>query len=245
MASKYMIAAFDLPDLSSTERLVLYYLAFRANGRGVCWPTRARIAKDCSLHPDTVKGILSGFVTKGLIVKETMYTDGRAVSAEITLKYKPARSGRENHGVVGSPPDGGTDEPMGGGSSIPPERVTETSKERSLDLFGLAPNDTHEEISPSGTKPKNGHSVRGSRIDPDWSPSGADQKYAADRGFRAAQIEHIAETFRDFWLAKAGPNGVKLDWAATWRTWVRNEAERHPPPAVKKVRDWSRDWAPG
>lgn len=33
----------------------------------------------------------------------------------------------------------------------------------------------------------------------------------------------IAERFRDHWIAKAGKDGVKLDWLATWRNWVRNE----------------------
>jgi len=29
--------------------------------------------------------------------------------------------------------------------------------------------------------------------------------------------------FRDYWIAKPGKDGVKLDWAATWRNWVRRE----------------------
>lgn len=33
----------------------------------------------------------------------------------------------------------------------------------------------------------------------------------------------IGETFRDYWRAKAGKEGVKLDWEATWRNWVRRE----------------------
>lgn len=32
--------------------------------------------------------------------------------------------------------------------------------------------------------------------------------------------------FHDFWIAKAGKDGVKLDWQATWRNWVRNEKRR-------------------
>jgi uncharacterized protein YdaU (DUF1376 family) len=31
----------------------------------------------------------------------------------------------------------------------------------------------------------------------------------------------VAERFRDFWVAKAGRDGAKLDWQATWRNWVR------------------------
>lgn len=29
--------------------------------------------------------------------------------------------------------------------------------------------------------------------------------------------------FRDYWIAQPGQKGVKLDWSATWRNWVRNQ----------------------
>ncbi len=32
--------------------------------------------------------------------------------------------------------------------------------------------------------------------------------------------------FLDYWSAKPGANGVKLDWVATWRNWMRTAAER-------------------
>ena len=30
------------------------------------------------------------------------------------------------------------------------------------------------------------------------------------------------EKFKDYWISQAGQKGVKLDWFATWRNWVRN-----------------------
>jgi len=30
------------------------------------------------------------------------------------------------------------------------------------------------------------------------------------------------EKFKDYWIAQAGQKGVKLDWFATWRNWVRS-----------------------
>lgn len=35
-----------------------------------------------------------------------------------------------------------------------------------------------------------------------------------------------ADSFRDYWVAKPGKDGVKLDWLATWRNWVRNQRAR-------------------
>jgi hypothetical protein len=36
------------------------------------------------------------------------------------------------------------------------------------------------------------------------------------------------EKFRDYWRAKPGAGGRKLDWDATWRNWCRNAEDRAP-----------------
>jgi hypothetical protein len=35
-------------------------------------------------------------------------------------------------------------------------------------------------------------------------------------------VRKVADQFKDHWIAQAGQKGVKLDWFATWRNWVRN-----------------------
>lgn len=64
---------------------------------------------------------------------------------------------------------------------------------------------------------------RGSRIPESWEP---DRDYAAAKGLSPVQIEAEAEKFRNYWRAKPGQGGVKLDWAATWRNWVLSAVER-------------------
>jgi len=44
------------------------------------------------------------------------------------------------------------------------------------------------------------------QVRPDWTPQG---------------IIRESITFRDYWLAKSGANGSKMDWLATWRNWIR------------------------
>lgn len=67
---------------------------------------------------------------------------------------------------------------------------------------------------------------RGSRIDPNWRPSNEDRQFARSLGFGGPELDQICAGFADYWLAKAGPNGVKLDWSATWRNWIRKEAQQ-------------------
>jgi uncharacterized protein YdaU (DUF1376 family) len=39
------------------------------------------------------------------------------------------------------------------------------------------------------------------------------------------------DQFKDYWIAQAGQKGVKLDWFATWRNWVRNTNAQKVNPA--------------
>ena len=59
--------------------------------------------------------------------------------------------------------------------------------------------------------------------------------------------------FQDYWISQAGQKGVKLDWFATWRNWVRNTnapkqnpadiarltvpASNEPDKALQKIKD--------
>ncbi len=40
--------------------------------------------------------------------------------------------------------------------------------------------------------------------------------------------EALWDGFKDYWVAKAGKDGVKLDWFATWRNWLRNQRTAAP-----------------
>jgi len=40
-------------------------------------------------------------------------------------------------------------------------------------------------------------------------------------------LTEISERFKDYWIAKPGKDGTKLDWEATWRNWIRREKDPH------------------
>jgi uncharacterized protein DUF1376 len=67
---------------------------------------------------------------------------------------------------------------------------------------------------------------RATRLDSAWAPSEIDAAYALKKGFDRDGVERMAEKFRNYWIAKSGKAATKLDWPATWRNWVLEEAER-------------------
>lgn len=81
------------------------------------------------------------------------------------------------------------------------------------------------------SKPKvKGVGATASRLPADWTPSHADIAYCQKQRPDLV-IERVAENFRDYWTAKAGAAARKVDWAATWRTWVRNEKDARQAPS--------------
>lgn len=65
---------------------------------------------------------------------------------------------------------------------------------------------------------------RATRLQPDWRVPDPWLDWAETvHGIDRQRGVRISLVFRDFWVAKAGPNGCKLDWLATWRNWVRKE----------------------
>jgi hypothetical protein len=82
--------------------------------------------------------------------------------------------------------------------------------------------------TPAAGKPT---TALGTRIAADWTPT-AEQIAWARGEFPGGDVMKEAIKFRDHWLAKAGKDGRKADWAATWRTWIRNaETWRKSDPA--------------
>ena len=82
---------------------------------------------------------------------------------------------------------------------------------------------------------------RGSRLSTEWLPSPASIAKARED---APAVDHQAEhaTFVDYWIAQPGQKGVKTDWDATWRNWMRRKqadvkTRTKPPTPTEKALD--------
>lgn len=63
---------------------------------------------------------------------------------------------------------------------------------------------------------------RGTRLDPSWLPS---HELVAEGRLFAPHVDLQSQTaaFVDYWVAVPGQKGLKLDWPATWRNWMRRQ----------------------
>ena len=112
------------------------------------------------------------------------------------------------------------------------KEFAEAGKRGAAKRWGTPPNG--EAISPPNATPiatinhkpiTNNHikekHQRGSRLAQDWVLSKSMGDWATQER-PDLDVRQVAEQFKDYWVAQAGQKGVKLDWDATWRNWVRN-----------------------
>ena len=68
------------------------------------------------------------------------------------------------------------------------------------------------------------HAIKATRLPADWRLPDEWRQWAQDaHGVESQRAVRMSLAFRDYWVAKPGRGGVKLDWQATWRNWVRRE----------------------
>jgi uncharacterized protein YdaU (DUF1376 family) len=101
-------------------------------------------------------------------------------------------------------------------------RAGKASAERRMSARStdVQPTNNQEPIT-NNHKPKV-ENTRGSRLSPDFCLTD-EWKDFCQQDRPDLNPSKVFETFKDYWVAKAGQQGVKLDWFATWRNWVRSQ----------------------
>jgi uncharacterized protein YdaU (DUF1376 family) len=79
-------------------------------------------------------------------------------------------------------------------------------------------------------KTKSKDLARGTRLPADWflPDEWATWALMESRSLTRESVLKAAEQFKDYWTAMPGQRGVKLDWCATWRNWIRRLGSSPP-----------------
>jgi len=97
-----------------------------------------------------------------------------------------------------------------------------TGVEQALDLCSTDVQPTsNQQPTTINQKPKR-ESQRGTRLAPDFPLSNEWISFCRQHRPELDPRETF-EGFRDYWIAQPGQKGVKTDWTATWRNWVRRQ----------------------
>lgn len=96
MSYRHQDLVFELTEkVSSSERLVLLALAYRANESGECWPSLDDLARITSMNVKTVRKCINDLVEKGLVLKTVL----KGKSSVFTLNLEETTPTK-----IGTPP---------------------------------------------------------------------------------------------------------------------------------------------
>lgn len=177
-----------------------------------------RLSRQCGCTPKTCETIVSVLLQEGKVYrsdaglwnkrvqKEFDFREEKSSSAFKAVNKRWEKSNENNGSSIRTNYDSNTNE-------IPKPEARSQSEKREANA------------SPKKT---------GTRIPDDWRPSEEDDTFAASQGLVKSQIDFEADKFRDFWISKSGKDGVKLDWPATWRNWIRNSRTRSTGPPQRQ-----------
>ncbi|MBA3015220.1 MAG: hypothetical protein KKD63_04655 [Proteobacteria bacterium] len=145
-------------------------------------------------------------------------------------------------GKSGSKKGHTTSVPPGRTASVPPESSVGQGKgeqEKEKSVPSVLPNPVPHQLSvkdlttsacaaEAATPKATTKSKKGNRLPSDWSPSDALLVWTKKErpSWDETSMQRVIDSFRDYWTAKPGQSGIKLDWDATWRNWVRREPDR-------------------
>lgn len=207
---------------NGTAKHVLRVLADHAGQDHSCYLRISLIAREAEIGESTVRAALARLIESGFIRVFDRYDEnGRRRSNRYQILIDgpdTPEPDAEDWADVRQQPEGDRQEPEGGaldtGASTrqEPEGIpyTEPTKKEPTSVKGRA---AREQLS--------------TRIPNDFQPTDEMRAWFV-REQLGSVIDGVREheKFTDYWRAMPGMRGRKVDWAATWRLWMRQAAER-------------------
>lgn len=202
-------------ELSAPAKHVAHVLYRHLNKDGKCFPSVAKIAKKSSLNRKTVMPAIRALEASGWLSVlrhrggKNEYTISSQTSADIGTSTDTGTGPKYGTGVV---PFLGPDQ----------SQIRDTNQESNQVLNqreGGSQGSPLAKPSVSSKAKKRASRISVESLPADWETYCREKRPDLDPA-------EVFENFRDYWLAKPGAGGVKLDWFATWRTWVRKESQK-------------------
>lgn len=203
-----------------SARVIMLCLANYADANGVAWPSVALIAKRSKITPRNVRKHIEGLIEAGEITPA-----GTGIRGVVKYKITCATPVEIDTGEEAK----NEASPLSKSTQVTPVD-TDTCRNRhpcrerhptpvGTDLGSPVDTDTQTFTKPSMNQKTIRGDKRGKRLDVEVLPDEW-RDWAIGQGHMRPLGEW--DQFRDYWISKPGQGGVKLDWFATWRNWVRN-----------------------
>ncbi len=225
MSNRALNWAWDC-QLKAGKKILLLALADMADENDSCFPGQRRLAEMTGCSEDTVMRGLRELEALGLLTRQRRTVTGGFRTSDRFMLH------------VGAQPNS---------QSEPNPQIAGTAERASLTRNLRQPNPqiagakVNHPVNPKKETP-NGVSKKGTRLPAGWLPSDATvETIRQERPGLDLDIEH--KNFADYWASVPGQRGLKLDWDATWRYWMRRARQVSPRAVVdQNLANFQRAW---
>lgn len=196
---------------SVTPSSVMVYLwlhSYTSAASAVAFPARKTLAERAGLSINTVDKALREL------------RDAGAIRIIPTYRGDGSQGANRYQIMPGMPPKSGGTHPNDMGRGVSPSR----GEGYPLAMGKQEPEPINQnQLEPEGER-KRPPSRRGTRLPDGWMPS---QHVVQAMSEECPGVDQRMEyrKFVDHWAATPGAKGVKADWDATWRNWIRRAAQ--------------------
>jgi hypothetical protein len=206
-------------------------IAFRCEPTGEWRATMAEIAAEIGVSERTAKRITTMLRDKGWLHAERR--DPQVPTLTWSVPWGEGHGGThgEGHGGThGLTSQSATVTPSPEGDTVAPGEGHGDPQQSDTVALTSTKNEEHDKNNPTAAPAaadEGAKATRGMRLPADWEPSDHLKDWFRQQPFMTF-VHPWAETtkFKDYWVAQPGQRGVKRDWDATWRNWMRTAAER-------------------
>lgn len=208
------------PELPASAKSAAYFLLNHFNtGTGQCNPSLDGLAEQMGVSRRTVVTALDqlgGYF-------ERVKGGGRQVRTSYMPKWKTVKGGsqKDTETVNAASQNEDTETVKSGARNCEVQR-TKTVKPASHEYGNRNREGIREESAPAISPPS--PPPRACRLPSEWMPTPQLLSWGTER-FPNLDLAGHTERFRDYYAAAPGSKGVKADWPATWRNWMRREYE--------------------
>ena len=216
-------------SVTTGAKFVLVALADLADEAHSCYPGQAKLAAMTGQGERTVRRQLlelemAGYVTRARRFDKAGHRTSDRYVMPVGQEIPTGQNGQRPNEPVAKKATGQSghrpNEPLAT-DDVPTGQNGRVSLREPTDNDSL-----RSSLPPKTVKPKT--DSRGTRLPEDWKPSTELVSWARREGYSDAWARKSTDRFRDHWLSQPGTRGRKLDWGATWRNWLRTDAERNP-----------------
>jgi hypothetical protein len=224
------LASWDV--MTSAHRGLGFLLADYTNhDTGLCCPSIETLARRAKMTERGVQKALQGMEDAGIIKRHFRHVDGRQTTSQYEILSPPPRNQSSGRPELEFTPEGELQFAPEGELEFTHNQEVVTRKKEQGETLASSP------VRP----PRKSSTTHGSRLAlaelPDtW------RDYCRDKR-PDLRPDETWEDFRDYWASQPGQKGVKADWLATWRRWVRNQKPGTNPPTKPKPKHPD-DWTP-